>query len=217
MVETHRILVVEDDPNARERITSAVEALDHTILVGTADNVADGISALDKYKPDVLLVDLGLPDGDGAQVIRHATEMNVLSMVVSVFGDEESVLRAIRHGASGYLLKDSELDSVRAALDELIAGGSPMTPSIARHVLRSLQSDSTVEADEDRPALTDRETEVLEFVARGFKFSEIAKYLSISTHTVGNHIRKVYKKLNVSSRSEAVFEAVQWGLISIKE
>ena len=222
MSEVYQIAIVEDEPNARERLVRIVDGLDGCNLVGAADSVAGGLELLTSKTPTIVLCDLGLPDGDGAQVIAKATSLGILSLVISVFGDEENVIRAIENGACGYLLKDSDSTTVRDAVLEVIGGGAPITPSIARHLLKRLQKPVTTENDltessEDAPALTHRETEVLDLVSRGFKFSEIAKFLSISPHTVGNHIRKVYKKLNVSSRTEAVFEAVQWGIISIKE
>ena len=215
------VLIVEDEQHARDRLAGLVDNTDGFVLVGAVDSVASARTFLEAQTPEIVLCDLGLPDGDGTIVIDQVSRAGALALVISVFGDETNVIRAIEHGACGYLLKDSTLETIESALHDLVAGGSPITPSIARHVLSRLQNDrpdenKTVEEDQDAPTLTDRETEVLDLISRGFKFSEIAGLLAISHHTVGNHVRKVYRKLNVSSRSEAVFEAVQWGIISIK-
>jgi DNA-binding NarL/FixJ family response regulator len=137
-------------------------------------------------------------------------------MVITAFGDEKTVIAAIEAGASGYLLKDGSSAEVGEALLELVGGGSPISPSIARHVLRRLQRENEAPA-EDAPRLTEREHEILSLIAKGFSFPEIAGLLSISAHTVTTHVRHIYEKLEVSSRSSAVYEAVQLGLIRLEE
>jgi DNA-binding NarL/FixJ family response regulator len=125
------------------------------------------------------------------------------------------VVAAIEAGARGYLLKDGSEAEIAEAILELKAGGSPISPQIARHLLRRFQEPDP--APQTAPSLTDREREILDLVVRGFTFSEIAKGLDISTHTVTTHVRHIYRKLEVRSRGEAVYEALSLGLVKLAE
>jgi DNA-binding NarL/FixJ family response regulator len=163
------------------------------------------------------LTDLGLPDGNGLDLIRRvaAMEGNTEIMVITVFGDEKHVLSAIEAGASGYLLKDSTSDYIGDSIVQMMNGESPVSPAIARHLLkrfRSMQTKAQV-TDSDSPKLTPRESEILQYVAKGFSFTEVAKLINVSPHTVTHHIKNIYKKLAVCSRAEAVYEAMQLGLV----
>lgn len=179
----------------------------------------EGLAQLEQNQPDVLLVDLGLPDGDGTDLIReiYLRGYSTDAMVITIFGDEKHVIRAIEAGATGYILKDGSNSYIADSIIQLKQGGSPISPPIARYLLNRFHSD---QADIDKPEismphLTEREVEVLSQLSRGFNFAEIAEILSISPHTVTSHVKHIYRKLAVRSRSEAVFEAVQLGLIDI--
>ena len=218
------VLIVEDDANARTRMAQAVSRQHDMKLQGAVGSLAQAWRALDDAWPDILLVDLGLPDGDGSSLIEHvaADPRQCEIMVVTVFGDEKHVLRAIEAGASGYLLKEEDDEQIGRCIRQLAAGGSPMTPSIARHLLnryRNGDGDSSPNVDAERtpsgPALTAREVEVLSLIAKGYNFNEIAELIGVTYHTVTSHVRNIYGKLSVHSRSEAVFEAVQRGLVRI--
>ena len=170
-----------------------------------------------------MLVDLGLPDGHGTRVIRFAKKKDpsIESMVISVFADEHNVVSAIKAGATGYLLKDSDRDHIAESILDLINGNSPISAAIARHVLKQFannhstaQSDPSIDAA-DVPQLTPREDEVLQCIARGFKYNEVADMLDMSVHTVRSHIKHIYRKLEVGSRSEAVYEAVKLGIVTL--
>jgi DNA-binding NarL/FixJ family response regulator len=219
-VARRRILIVEDDEPTRERLARAVSArsaeLELTEAVGT---VREGVLSLRRDPPEVLLVDLGLPDGSGIELIRAARALSsdVLSMVVTVFGDEKSVLGAIEAGARGYLLKDQSEEDVGTAIQQLLAGGSPITPAIAQHLILRFQEHPPRATPEPAPSLSQREREVLDLVVKGFTFSEIARLLELSPHTVGTFVRRIYRKLEVRSRGEAVFEALQLGLVRLDE
>ena len=178
-------------------------------VLALAGTVAEGVAALDR-QPDVVLVDLGLPDGSGETVIRAATARDPAPdvMVITVFGDERHVISAIEAGAAGYLLKDSEPEAMVAAITDLVAGGSPITPVIARHILTRFQS-----APSSAPEAA---AEELQLVARGYSNNEIGGLLELSFHTVTSHIKHIYRKLSVRSRSEAVFEASQMGIIELQ-
>jgi DNA-binding NarL/FixJ family response regulator len=218
------VVIVEDDEPTRQRLARAVSADDRLALVGSCGTVSDGLRLLSTYQPTILLTDLGLPDGSGLDLIRHAkaSSRSTHSMVVTIFGDEDTVVSAIEAGATGYLLKDDSPRAIGDALVELVNGGSPISPAIARLLLSRIagatHSKAAAEVVAPRvPALTAREHEVLNLVAKGFKFPEIARTLSVSAHTVTTHVRHIYEKLEVGSRGEAVFEAVQQGLIKLQD
>ncbi len=218
----HRVLLIEDDAPTRQRLTAAIRTNPKLELLAAAGSCEEARAWLARGAPDVLLTDLGLPDGNGIELIRElrARWPNALAMVITVFGDEGSVLSAIEAGASGYLLKDGTVEYVGASLLELVAGGSPISPSIARHLLRRFQAPAAGAPSpppEGESLLTQRELEVLQFIAKGFSFAEIAGLLAISAHTVTTHVRNIYRKLEVGSRGAAVYEAVQMGLLKLRD
>jgi DNA-binding NarL/FixJ family response regulator len=213
----YSVLLVEDHPETRERLANAVREHERLQLVASVENCAEANKALDETVPDVMLTDLGLPDGNGLDLIRRVAAMKGKTeiMVITVFGDEKHVLSAIEAGASGYLLKDSTSDYIGDSIVQMMNGESPVSPAIARHLLkrfRTMQTPATVK-DTDSPKLTPRESEILQYVAKGFSFPEVAKLISVSPHTVTHHIKNIYKKLAVCSRAEAVYEAMQLGLV----
>ncbi len=215
-----RVLIVEDDIAFRDRF-GAILAKDPAFeVVASVGTGTEGLAMLDARKPDILLVDLGLPDLSGIEVIRHASRTlpNCECMVVTVFGDEEHVLASIEAGASGYLLKDASEESFLSGIRELIAGGSPISPIIARRLLKRFQPDAApppaaTSAIESDVSLSDREREILLLASKGYNYPEMGKLMGISPHTVTSHVKKIYRKLAVHSRGEAVFEAHRMGLI----
>lgn len=220
------VLIVEDEPTFQRRLSDAVHADPQLSLVGVVSNGNAAKALLDAQPPDVMLVDLGLPDVDGLDVIRHAARHHPGCdvMVVTVFGDEGHLMSSIEAGATGYLLKDASNERIAAAIHELRAGGAPISPGLARRVLARLrvggaprngvaQTPSQGEpAGVDTP-LTERETEILRMIAKGLSFETVAGVLGISAHTVVTHVKKIYRKLAVHSRGEAVYEAGQMGLL----
>lgn len=214
-----RVLIVEDDEPTRERLVRAVAAhTDELELSDAVGTVREAVLSLRRDPPEVLLVDLGLPDGSGIELIRAARALSsdVLSMVITVFGDEKSVLGAIEAGARGYLQKDQAAEDVGTAILQLLAGGSPITPAIAQHLILRFQEHPRA-ARGVAPSLSQRELEVLDLVVKGFTFPEIARLLALSPHTVGTFVRRIYRKLEVRSRGEAVFEALQLGIVKLDE
>jgi DNA-binding NarL/FixJ family response regulator len=222
---TTSVLIVEDEPEFLQRFTEAVIAdPELTLLAGVATGRA-GLAMLDAQPPDVMLVDLGLPDISGIELIRHAAKHlpNCDVLVVTMFGDDAHVMGSIEAGATGYLLKDAQASRVAAAIHEVRAGGSPISPSIARKVLAAFRVAPQAQAAPSAPAapaapaepspLSERETEILRLVAKGFSFDAVGELLSISPHTVVTHVKKIYRKLAVHSRGEAVYEANQMGLL----
>lgn len=209
-----RVLIVEDDPTFRDRFADIVGGCPDFHLVAAVGTCAEAVACLQAPGLDVLLCDLGLPDGDGADVVREARRLHpsLDAMVVTVFGDEPHVMRSLEAGATGYLLKDSLPEDFIATITLLRSGGSPIHPTIARRVLQRLSG--VADQTPDGPALlSDREREVLTLVSRGYRVPEIATALGISHHTVSSHIKKIYLKLEVSSRGEAVYEASRRRLI----
>ena len=216
-----RVLVVEDQSETLERFASVIQADPHTTLAGVAATGHDAIEALKRNCPHVLLVDLGLPDMSGLDVIRHAVRSCPATdiMVITMFGDEASILSAIEAGATGYLLKDcSDRELVHHLLD-LRAGGSPISPVIARRLLgRMRSSGATTESAAPQAAiqtnpLTARETEVLQLIAQGYTYAEVGEALGISLHTVTSHIKNSYRKLSVCTSGAAVARVAALGLL----
>jgi DNA-binding NarL/FixJ family response regulator len=217
MKEAIRLIVVEDDPQVCERFERTFgEAPEIEVLAWTS-TAAQAMAALEAHKPDVLLVDLGLPDANGITVIQraHALHPECDIMVVTVFGDQRNVLASIEAGATGYLLKDDTQESFVSRIIELREGGSPITPIIARQLLRRLLPTPSDPSDEATPSmLSPREAEVLNLLSRGFAYQEIATLLQVSPHTIGTYVKRLYEKLQVSSRGEAIFEAQRMGLLA---
>lgn len=214
-----KVLVVEDEPVFLRRFCEAVSAGPALTLCGSATTVAQARALLDRTAPDVVLVDLGLPDGNGIDVIRHAMRGHPGGdvIVITMFGDDGHVIDSIRAGATGYLLKDALPRDIAGAILQVRGGGSPISPAIARRVLQSLQHAAAPAPADDTEGsgavLSRRETEVLRLVAKGLSFKEVGAALDISSHTVITHVKRVYQKLAVHSRGEAVYEASQMGLL----
>lgn len=166
-------------------------------------------------KGHVLITDLQLPDGHGFDLIRLARKQlpDMEIMVISMLGDEKSVVTAISAGASGFLLKDTQALNIVRNVHELLAGRSPISTSVARFIIRVVQQFDSPQVAQK--VLTDRETDILWGIAKGFIYKDVAEKLGISANTVPTHIKNIYRKLEVNSRGEAVFEAIQRGLINI--
>jgi DNA-binding NarL/FixJ family response regulator len=213
-----KVLIVEDDVVTRRALTLAIESSSELKLVGALDAVKPALAWLDGGDVDVLLTDLGLPDGSGIEIIRGCVRLQPKCdiMVITMSSDEDNVLACIEAGATGYVLKDAgRLDVVRAVL-ELQAGGSPISPIIARKVLarmRDAKKPGEASPDGRVVSLTKRETTILDLIARGDSYGDVAKLLSLSVGTVQTHIKNIYDKLSVHSRGEAVFEAHRRGLL----
>jgi DNA-binding NarL/FixJ family response regulator len=210
------VAIVEDEDDTRAWLAASVVAHPELHLAAEYASGREALAGLAQSAPDVLLVDLGLQDMSGLEVIgfvaaRHP-ECNIL--VVSIFGDEEHVLPALEAGARGFLLKGTLTRDITLDIRELSNGGSPLSPIIARQVLKRLRPASAAAAGEDeKDVLTSREVEILRTIARGFSYAETAELLGISVQTVHTHLKRIYRKLAVHSKTEAVFEADQRNLI----
>lgn len=196
------MLIVDDVAAARRLLSEAVMHLLPDATIAEASSLAEA----ERYvsEPiDLALVDLGLPDGRGWELIRRLKiRPGVIAAAVTVMDDDASIEQALAAGADGYLLKDAEPALLRQRIERLLAGEPSLSPSIARRVLARFGAQ--VPADD---TLSAREREILSLVARGLRAPEVATLLGISPHTVRDHIKSIYRKLDVSSRAEATLEA----------
>jgi DNA-binding NarL/FixJ family response regulator len=231
-----RVVLVEDNQAMRTFLESCVVGHPQLELAASFGTLAPARAWFAQRGADLLLVDLGLPDGSGLELMREVRQRwsGCDMLVVSMFGDEENVVASIEAGAVGYVHKDDDAADIAATLLAVKKGASPISPMIARHLLRRMQprgqtaaealpvsreslsaSGKMAAAEPDMAVvLSRREQEVLEFIARGFSYAEIAKEQGITVHTVQTYIKKLYGKLAVHSRSEAVFEAHRLGLLN---
>jgi DNA-binding NarL/FixJ family response regulator len=238
-LEPLTVALVEDDPGMRQRLVGAIQASDGLDLRYQGDSCVQVVEWLGQHAVDVLLVDLGLPDGSGVDVIRAARRLQPRCdvMVVTMFADEVNMLQAFAAGARGYLIKDGTEQDVARHVRNLRAGGSPMSPMIARRLLQLWNQSSDEDAASKAPTsiaapaseapgatptttanpaidpLTARERDVLALVARGFPYDEVAQQLGLQVSTVRTHVRSIYGKLDVHNKAEAVFEARALGLL----
>lgn len=216
------VVLVEDDPPTRDFLAASLAAGEDITLAAAAGTLADARAALERARPDVLVTDLNLPDGWGGDLIREVRRRwpQVEIMVISVLGDEASVMKAVRAGASGYILKDARPIDLIESVRDLMAGRSPISASIARHIIRQAHAAPTAAPATEAlpgPTLTPREMDILWGIAKGFTYNDIAERLGISRQTVPSHIKNIYRKLEVNSRSEAVFAAVEMKLIKLTD
>lgn len=206
--------IVEDEADVRSMFEQAVRQHPRLSLAFSAGSASSAIEMAQQRPAQVYMVDLGLPDRHGSDVIRWLSQNqpSCLCMVVTVFGGEEHVVSSLEAGAVGYLLKDTPLNEIPQRIVELYEGGSPISPSVARQVLRRFTASPIVQVTQSNP-LSPREQEILRLLEKGMTYDEIASILEITWHTVTAHLRRVYRKLQVNSRGEAVFEARQRGIL----
>lgn len=220
------VLIVEDDGPTQARLVHLLQE-----LVGTTDDitvtdtVADAKAIVSTLKPRLALVDIGLPDGNGLELIdwveRHHPDTTTVA--ISAWGHEEVVLAALRAGAVGYLMKERDDVELRVALQSIRRGGALIDPLIARRILAyagftskensALHAPQVESSTRSDTSLSERESEILQFVARGFSNREIADLTGLSRFTIEGYTKSIYRKLAVSSRTAAVFEAKALGLL----
>lgn len=216
-----RILLVEDDAPVRERLAAIIGQWGGGDLIAACGTFADAANIIRDSPIDLLITDLKLPDGHGVQVIRmlRASRPDAEAMVISALADDRNVIDAIAAGATGYLLKDSDPINVVEAITQLLSGGSPISPTIARTIVRRLGDRDgggpKYRDDGGGQSLTSREMDILWGIAKGFTYAELAERLHISKQTVPVHIKNIYRKLQANNRSEAVYEASRRGLIRL--
>lgn len=217
MLPRFRLLVVEDEPEWSRIYSQLVSSSERFEVACVAGSVAAARAAIETMQFDLALLDLGLGDGSGIEVLESLSvqQPGVLSAVCTVFEDEENVLRAIRAGASGYLLKHEAVGSLVDLLESMLAGGAPLSPRIARHLLREILGPASAQTNHLRQvdAFTPREFDVLRSVAEGRTLKQVGRDLRIAESTVRTHVKSLYSKLGVNRRSAAVLEASRRGLL----
>ena len=212
--------LVEDEPRTRERCARVIEAHPSLHLAFAEASVQGAMRALQSHTPQVLLVDLGLPDGHGLDLIHHVGRVHPAcqTLVISVFGDDDKVFQCITAGASGYLIKGQGDEDLALHLQDLLEGGSPVSPRIARRLLQAVRQHAPARGQVASPeppseALTAREQDILQQLVLGYTYQEVADALGVSVNTVRFHITGIYSKMAVRSRGEAVYEAARRGWV----
>lgn len=200
------VAIVEDDVPAREIIAGWIRSAEGFKLVGEYTDAETAIADLPQRKPSVVLFDIHLPGMNGIECVRRLKPRlpETQFLMVTVYEDANHIFDALAVGASGYLLKQTRRAELLDALRDVHAGGSPMSSQIARKVVQSFRRNETGGADGESAELSQREREVLELLARGYLYKEIAEQLKISVQTVNTYIRRIYEKLHVRSRAQAV-------------
>lgn len=214
--------MTEDDGPVRRRFVSVLSDWNGCSLVADCATLAATEQAIRAHAIDLLITDCNLPDGSGIEaiVLLRRLQPQAEAMVISVLADEATVLNAVRAGATGYLLKDAGAIDLITSIKDLLAGHSPISPRIARLLMRTLGAPQPTKAPPaPAPApggvLTAREMDILWGIAKGFTNAEIADRLGISRQTVPVHVRNIYRKLETTTRTETVFEASRMGLIRL--
>ncbi len=220
-----RVLVVEDQPKILKAQIKLLETFDDLEIVGEALSGESALEKVEEVKPEVLLLDLGLPQMSGIDVTRKikATHPEIEILIFTIFDEEEKVIEAIMAGAAGYLLKGTPVEKIVEAIKDVKAGGAVIQPNLARALLRAI---GTRPAGDEKPSregmdggpasvLTDRELEILQIIAKGLSNNEAAKVLGLSKATIRTHLEHIYEKLDVTNRVEAVTEGIRQGIINI--
>lgn len=207
------VLAVEDDPVMHDALRLLLEGTGFALTCACTARAA--FASLDASTPDVALVDLGLPDMDGAEVLGEIRRRHpaLPCVVLTVASSERRIIAALRMGAVGYLLKSDLARNLSSALEYALAGGTPLSPAVARAFVDRGDGPGAALGE----PLSARETEVLTALARGLTYEDVARCLGLSVNTVRSHVRQIYGKLGVNSRTEAVMLALRHGLIGLSE
>lgn len=200
-----QVAILEDLVEVAETLKSYINLEDDMQCHHIYQNAEDAILFIPKQNIDILIVDIGLPRASGIDAIQQLVEQcpKLLFCMFTVYEDDDKIFKSLQAGAKGYILKGAELSKIIDALRELFAGGSPMSPSIARRIIDLFSTLSVTPVKNTLP-ITSREIEILTLLSKGFLYKEIADQLDITTGTVKQHIHKIYDKLQVSNRTEAI-------------
>ena len=206
-----RLMLVEDHQATRDRLCSLLDGHSQYTVVAAVGSAEEAVRILMDHTVDIIILDLGLPGMPGSDAIQifKSVQPDLEIIIFTAMDEDEQVFAALKAGATGYILKDAQPLEILNAIQELRAGGAPMSFSIARKMLREFQNDSRdneSKASAQSP-LSGRETEILELLYQGNSPKDIAERLGISLHTVNTHIKNIYKKLHVNSCTQAIYEA----------
>jgi two-component system, NarL family, response regulator LiaR len=216
MSERIRIVIADDHRMVREGLKTFLLPIDDFELVGEASNGRDAVEQVERLQPDVLLLDLIMPEMDGIAATQALSDRKspVRILIITSFAEDEKVISAVKAGALGYLLKDSSPLELEDAIREVSRGELYLPPQIARKVIRELNRATDPQVNSDR--LTTRETEILQLVADGMSNDQIAQKLVLSPWTVRSHLGRIIKKLHVENRTQAAMSALRMGVVHIR-
>jgi DNA-binding NarL/FixJ family response regulator len=205
-------LIIEDIPDARQWLSDALRDTYPFVEISSAANLKEALAIIIAQRFDIALVDLNLPDGSGVDALRQIrlSAPQTLSIVVTIYDDDQHLFPALQAGAQGYLLKDQSKQQISQRLQGIARGEPPLSPAIARRLLGHFSPQGVA----PEINLTTRETEVLTLIAKGVKLAEVAEMLTISRNTAAGYVKEIYRKLDISSRAEATLEAARLGLVS---
>jgi DNA-binding NarL/FixJ family response regulator len=208
-----KILVYEDNPQLREGLTMLINGSDGFEVLASFKNCNNVLSEIQEYRPDVILMDIDMPGTNGLAGLKQIRLVNndVKILMLTVFDDNKNVFEAISNGANGYVLKKTPPAKLLEYIQEAQSGGAPMTSSIATQVLRMFSSFHSEHGEDYN--LSDREKQVLSLLVNGYSYKMIASEMFIAIDTVRSHIKKIYEKLHVNSKSEAVAKAFKDRLV----
>ncbi len=203
---TTRVAVVEDDDKIRESLIVLIEGSDGFRCIGAYERAEEAIRDFKRKDADVVLMDINLPQMQGTEAVRVLKELKpeLQIIMLTVYEDSDKVFESLEAGATGYLLKRTPPDQLLNSIKEVMAGGSPMSPTIARHVVQSFRKAAPRKPDAESVTLSEREEEILNLLVKGRRYKEIAEALFISPSTVHTHLHNIYEKLHVRSRTEAM-------------
>lgn len=201
------VSLIEDIPDIRHGLERIISGADGFLLLSSYDNAEDAVRMLPEIQPDIVIADIQLPGMSGIDCIRRVKAVcpSIQFMMFTIYEDSEQVFEALEAGANGYLLKQTRQDRILEAIRELHEGGAPMSAGIARRVVGSFRKAPSQTGSVD--VLSARENEVLQLLAKGLLYKEIGERLHISTGTVRQHIHKIYSKLQVQNKTEAINKA----------
>lgn len=208
------VLIVEDIRQSRLFLAERVAHVFAGCTIREAPDMRSALEACARHQFDLALVDLGLPDGDGYSVLRRLmqSQKDVLPIVTTVMGSDSAIVAALSAGAQGYILKSDPPGLIERHLQMIGEGIPPLSPAVARRVMDHFRA--TGPNTDDTSGLTARESEVLSLIARGLRVADVAQALDLASSTVSSHVKAVYRKLNISSRAEATYQAARMGLMS---
>jgi DNA-binding NarL/FixJ family response regulator len=200
-----KVIIIEDDPHVRASLKDILKAASDVVCIGDFGSAEEALKGIAQQSPDVMLVDINLPGIDGVEYVRRASDVLPKAKIImlTVHDDTDAIFNSLQAGADGYLLKPARAAELLAAVHDVRSGGAPMTGNIARKVIQSFRRSPGRQTTSEED-LSPREIEVLELLSKGYLYKEVADKLNIGYATVHTHVARIYQKLQVRSRSQAV-------------